>query len=103
MEKLEASPAIQDFEKVIGGADILQPKNDIELEKVDGDVPPDEPSSIQDDHEYISGIQLGLVVGAVSLCSFLMLLDTAIIVTVCYTHLAYLSVLTIWIGYSENY
>ncbi len=37
----------------------------------------------EDDHEYITGIKLFLVMAGVTLVCFLMLLDTSIITTVC--------------------
>jgi hypothetical protein len=41
------------------------------------------PTAAEEDHEYITGIKLFLVMVGVTLACFLMLLDTSIITTVC--------------------
>lgn len=46
---------------------------------LDVDVTPQE-------HEYVTGIRLGMVIAAVTAASFLMLLDTSIVATVGFLH-----------------
>lgn len=81
MEKREALAESQDLENIPNNEETIRAKEDLKPDHVDGIVSAVEPSSTKEEHEYITGMKLGLVVAAVSLCCFLMLLDTAIVVT----------------------
>jgi len=104
MEKLNTSPEIQNHEKVPDSEKIMLEKQPTKPAQVDDISSSVGTSSNQDEPEYITGMKLGLVIGAVSLCSFLMLLDTSIVVTVRLdAPRVYLIVLMLQTGYSKNH
>lgn len=79
MQKEEGNTDKSD-EHTSGGS--LQDFSDADaLDKAEDSSP--EQLSPDDETEYISGFKLGAVTAAVSLCSFLMLLDMSIVSTVC--------------------
>ena len=79
MEQPEAKTKITD-------ADVARKQNEeenaTEKQPQDNTVPskPAEP-----EHEYITGFKLWIVIASITLCCFLMMLDTSIIVTVSFT------------------
>jgi len=83
MEKRESHPLeSEDIEKSLNNGNVIQAKVVSKTEQANGMISSAELSSTKDNHEYITGMKFALVVGAISLCCFLMLLDTSIVVTV---------------------
>lgn len=82
MENQKETPESQVLEMVPIDEETVQTKQETKQEQSDGIVSSTEPSASQQKNEYVTGIKLALIVGAVSFICFLMLLDTSIVVTV---------------------
>ena len=80
-EKQGVNHVVHEPSKAVEGVE-PSPEISSDPEKgAEGGVKP--PHAVEDDHEYITGIKLVLVMVGVTLACFLMLLDTSIITTVC--------------------
>jgi hypothetical protein len=84
-EKQDQSCDVREPNCVAEGVDPAGPSPEITTDPGKGDEAQVTAAySTDNDHEYITGVKLILVMAAVTLVCFLMLLDTSIITTVCF-------------------